>query len=67
MYLVAIIDWYSRYVVSWELDLSLEMTFVMSAVNRALETATPIIWNATRAAISLAPSTQIVSSPAISQ
>jgi putative transposase len=45
MYLVAIIDWYSRYVVSWELDLSLEMTFVMSAVNRALETATPIIWN----------------------
>jgi putative transposase len=45
MYLVAVIDWYSRYVVSWELDQSLEMTFVMAAVNRALETATPVIWN----------------------
>jgi transposase InsO family protein len=44
-YLVAVIDWYSRYVVSWELDQSLEMTFVMAAVNRALETATPVIWN----------------------
>jgi putative transposase len=45
MYLVAILDWYSRYVISWELDQSLEMPFVLAAVDRALETATPQIWN----------------------
>ena len=45
MYLVAVLDWYSRYVVSWELDQTLEMPFVLAAVDRALETATPNIWN----------------------
>lgn len=45
MYLVAVLDWYSRYVVSWELDQTLEMPFVLAAVDRALETATPLIWN----------------------
>ena len=45
MYLVAIIDWYSRFVVSWELDGTLEMPFVLSCVDRALETAVPDIWN----------------------
>ncbi len=45
MYLVAILDWYSRYVVSWELALTLEMPFVLSAVQRALTQAVPIIWN----------------------
>jgi putative transposase len=45
MYLVAILDWFSRYVVSWELDQTLEMPFVLSAVERALAQATPLIWN----------------------
>ena len=45
MYLVAVLDWYSRYVVSWELDNSLEETFVLSAVDRALTKAVPTIWN----------------------
>ena len=45
MYLVAILDWFSRYVVSWELDQTLEMPFVLRAVDRALATATPAIWN----------------------
>lgn len=45
MYLVAILDWYSRYVVSWELDQTMEMAFVMSAVERALQQATPEIFN----------------------
>jgi putative transposase len=45
MYLVAIIDWFSRYVVSWELDDTLEMQFVLSAVDRALGIAKPLIWN----------------------
>jgi putative transposase len=45
MYLVAILDWYSRYVVSWELDQTLELPFVLQAARRALSQATPLIWN----------------------
>lgn len=45
LYLVAVLDWHSRYVVSWELDQTLEMPFVLDAVERALAQATPIIWN----------------------
>ena len=45
MYLVAILDWYSRYVISWELDHTLEMPFVITAVERALSMAVPVIWN----------------------
>ena len=45
MYLVAIIDLYSRFVISWELDQSLELPFVLLAVDRALEKAHPEIWN----------------------
>lgn len=45
MYLVAIIDWYSRYVVSWELDQTLEIDFVLEAVKRALSHAQPEIIN----------------------
>lgn len=45
MYLVAVLDWFSRYVVSWELDQSLEMTFVLAAVEQALSSGRPVIWN----------------------
>lgn len=45
MYLVAVIDWYSRYIISWALDEVLELPFVLEAVDRALATATPLIWN----------------------
>jgi putative transposase len=45
LYLVAVLDWHSRYVVSWELDQTLEMPFVLSAVDRALAQAKPQIWN----------------------
>jgi putative transposase len=45
MYLVAVLDWFSRYIVSWELDQSLAQPFVMAAVHRALAQATPAIWN----------------------
>ena len=45
LYLVAVIDWFSRYVVSWELDQTLEMPFVVTAVERAVTQATPVIWN----------------------
>ena len=45
MYLVAILDWHSRYVVSWELDESLEVDFVLEAVRRAFREARPEIFN----------------------
>jgi putative transposase len=45
MYLVAILDWYSRYVISWELDDTLQLPFVLGAVQRALAQARPVIWN----------------------
>ncbi len=46
MYLVAILDWHSRYVVSWELSDTLEMPFVLSAVGRAFRGSVPDIFNA---------------------
>jgi putative transposase len=45
MYLVAILDWFSRFVVAWEVDQTLELPFVLNAVDRALAQATPTIWN----------------------
>jgi putative transposase len=45
MYLVAVLDWFSRYVVSWEVDQTLAQPFVMRAVEQALSVATPVIWN----------------------
>ena len=42
---MAVIDWFSRYVVSWELDQTLEMPFVVTTVERTLAQATPLIWN----------------------
>lgn len=45
LYLVAVLDWYSRYVVSWALSPSLKLDFVLTAVDRALAQAQPAIWN----------------------
>ena len=45
LYLVAIMDWYSRFVVAWELSETLELPFVLTAAERALAIATPTIWN----------------------
>ena len=45
MYLVAILDGYSRYVVSGELDQTWEMPFVLSCVDSALTGAAPAIFN----------------------
>ena len=45
LYLVAILDWFSRYIVSWELDDTLAQPFVLRAVERALAQATPTIMN----------------------
>jgi len=45
MYLVAVLDWFSRFVVSWELDQTLELAFVLRAVDCALAVARPEICN----------------------
>jgi putative transposase len=45
LYLVAVLDWYSRYIVAWELSPTLELPFVLAAAERALTQATPTIWN----------------------
>lgn len=45
LYLVAYMDWFSRYVVSWEIDNTLEVTFVLDALKRALLVAKPNIVN----------------------
>jgi putative transposase len=45
LFLTAVLDWYSRYMLSWTLSQSLEMDFVLTAVDHALLQATPDIWN----------------------
>jgi putative transposase len=45
MYLFAVLDWHSRYVVAWSLDQTLEIGFVLEAMNEALAVATPEICN----------------------
>jgi putative transposase len=45
LYLVAIIDWYSRYVLAWRLSNTLTGDFCMEALNEALHTARPEIFN----------------------
>jgi putative transposase len=45
MYLVAVLDWFSSYVVAWQLDQTLEMPFVLQAVDQALDFERPEIWN----------------------
>jgi len=45
LYLTAYMDWYSRYVLSWELSDTLETEFVLKALQRALSIAIPEIVN----------------------
>lgn len=45
VYLTAIMDWHSRYVLSWEISISMETRFCLTALERALSIATPTIFN----------------------
>ena len=45
MYLVAIMDWFSRYVLSWELSNTLETNFCLKALEEALMLSKPEIFN----------------------
>ncbi|MDQ0191299.1 transposase InsO family protein [Alicyclobacillus cycloheptanicus] len=55
MYLVAVIDWYSRYIVSWELDQALEIA------QTALNHTRPEIWNSDQGSHFISLSTQACS------
>ncbi len=44
-YLIAIMDWYSRYVIAWKLSDNLEIDFCLKALNEALTKDTPEIFN----------------------
>jgi putative transposase len=45
LYLVAIMDWYSRYVLAWELSNTMETWFCVAALEEALGRARPEIFN----------------------
>jgi putative transposase len=45
MYLVAVIDWYSRYVLSWRLSNTLDGRFCLEALDEALARGRPEIFN----------------------
>ena len=45
LYLVAIIDWYSRYVISWRLSNTLDADFCVTALEEALSKGKPEIFN----------------------
>jgi putative transposase len=50
VYLVAIMDWYSRYVLSWEVSINLEASFCVTALDWALKKAKPAIFNSDQGA-----------------
>ena len=45
VYLVAVMDWFSRYVLSWEVSNSLDTHFCLSALEKAFAKGTPEIFN----------------------
>jgi putative transposase len=50
VYLVAILDWYSRYVLSWEVSTSMDTSFCLSALDWALKKGKPEIFNSDQGA-----------------
>ena len=45
VHLVYVMDWYSRYVLSWSLSLTMEIDFCIEALRRALRRGPPEIFN----------------------
>lgn len=50
VYLVAVMDWYSRYVLSWSLSLTMEIDFCIEALRIALRRGRPEIFNSDQGA-----------------
>ncbi len=45
VYLVAVMDWHSRYVLSWKLSISMDCSFCVEALDEALQIAQPEVFN----------------------
>ena len=45
LYLVAVMDWFSRYVLSWAVSITMDVGFCLEALDQALEVAHPDIFN----------------------
>src|SRR5260370_35936756 len=45
LYLVAVMDWFSRFVLSWELSNTMESSFCLAALDAAFRFGQPEIWN----------------------
>jgi putative transposase len=45
IYLVAVMDWFSRYVLSWAVSITMDVGFCLEALEQALEVAHPDIFN----------------------
>ncbi len=45
VYLTAVMDWHSRFVLSWDLSITLDTEFCTTALDRALERSRPEIFN----------------------
>lgn len=50
LYLVAVMDWFSRYVLSWELSNTMETGFCLAALDAAFRFGQPEIWNSDQGA-----------------
>ena len=65
MYLVAIMDWYSRYVLAWQLSNTLDGLFCQVALQQALSPGQPEIFNTDQGAqFTAAAFTSILKQPA---
>jgi len=45
LYLTAVMDWYSRYVLAWQLSNSMDVEFCVEALEEALQHGRPEIFN----------------------
>jgi putative transposase len=45
IYLMAVLDWYSRYVLSWEISVTMDTSFCLDGLDRAMSLAQPEIFN----------------------
>jgi putative transposase len=50
IYLVAVLDWFSRYVLSWAVSITMDVGFCLEALEQALEVAQPEIFNSDQGA-----------------
>jgi putative transposase len=59
LYLVAVLDWYSRYVLAWELSNTLDTRFCLEALESALRQGRPHIVNTDQGAQFTRPPTRV--------